>query len=520
LPWVKLILITVFIYQLAVSSLLGIETNSTLKRVLILYEEETTFGSDFPLVSALTELLGHFDLQSERIARLDWQPGLLRGYEYIIYVGTEKAELSVEMLEEMQNVSRILWFEDNIEQYAVLKHWPGFIYKDKQRQFVALEYKGIRMDFDRSLPVNVSAPGSKAEVLATIDNYSEKVPYAWRVDNLWYLGEFNYLIPQSAVLADLLHDFLAVDHPNNPQVLLRIEDVSPLTPPDQLARLVEALAEQNIPYAVGVIPTGNTSWGIITLEDVPQLVEVLRYVERTGGCILQCGYINETQNLSPNWVNQGMEVFAKAGIYPVALEAPDDIMSETAYWELAQHFSNLSGTIQMLDNRKSVTMTLPYIAHSTRMGMVVYPENLGYYNPGQLGSINRILDTAQQLTVLRDCAAGVFFHSYLPPSQLTELIKGLKGLRFEFIDLRTVPYWIETDPVSILSVTGHQQITARTPPIIKQGESGDGFLSSLLNFFSLSLMVIAFFFLLIVWNQIRNRYRLYEERQKETHAEL
>lgn len=509
--------------------------------VLILYEGETRYGDRFPIVDALEEYIGHFDMRAAKLQRSLWKPGELSGYKTVFYLGTEKAVLPRELLSEMEKVPCLVWGEQNIDQYAQLHKWAGFKNEGNRYQFEYLVYRNKRLPYYRSIPLCCTSPPTGANVPALADDLQQEVPYIWRMDNLWYLGRIDFNFPINLIFSDLLHDIFNIDHPHSQQVLLRIEDVSPLTPPVKLSAIIDVIAKQRVPYAVGVIPAIMVNSKLITLEDTPDLVKVLSQVEITGGSIIQHGYIHENE-YSPKddegfefWnarddtpiggdealftrmsIDNGLKIFADTGIYPVAFELPHYATSSKGYQELSKHFSILSGQVQMSDESHTIGLDIPYSYNSVRAGMFVYPENLGYFDPSQVDTLSRILVKAEQFTVVRDCVAGVFFHSYLSPEGLDSIITGLKKLGYDFFDLRYASYHVEGESLKITSQNGQRSIwaDAREIPDNNQLTGIRLIFKNWLATLAIAFTIIVVSLFLIIWTLQRNKKNLYEVEQK------
>lgn len=542
MTWVKSFLAVSAVLLLIIYPVSARADSPPPKRVLILYEMETDFGEDFPLVDAFNEYLGHFNLQAEKLQRSRWKPGDLSGYQIIFYLGNEKAELSPELLKEMDAAPELVWIENNIAQYARLKKWQDF--RDEGlRHFTSLLYKQQHIPIQINIPV-YSAYRSSARVLSSAEDMSGSVPYVWQSGNLWYIGRVNFSEPFIYVVADLLHEICGEDHPGGRQVLVRIEDVDPRTPPAKLAAVIDTVAELHVPYAVAVIPAAMVRGRILTLTDVPELVEVLRQVENTGGCIIQHGYThqNEYSPLTGEgfefWnakddkpmpgdegvfvsqrVNSGLNILAGAGLYPVAFEPPHYAMSEEGYRELSKHFDILLGHVQMSDKSYKISLSTPYIVRSARAGMLVYPESLGYFDSSQENSIEEILTKAEYLTVVRDSSTCIFFHYYFPPGELAKIIKGIKELGYQFIDLRYASYHVESESTKIISRNGKREIVTDISPDKTEITGMRLVFKKWLNSLTALLITVVISFLLIIWTVRRNKKRFYEVKENaKTHC--
>jgi hypothetical protein len=74
----------------------------------------------------------------------------------------------------------------------------------------------------------------------------------------------------------------------------------------------------------------------------------------------------------------------------------------------------------------------------------VIPENLGYYSEEEGLTIEQMLAEAKKMLVVRDAIAVGFFHPWMPPDKLEELIKGLKKMGFDFLDMRDLPNQVKS----------------------------------------------------------------------------
>ncbi|MFZ5642075.1 MAG: DUF2334 domain-containing protein [Bacillota bacterium] len=509
------------------------------EKALILYESETRPGMDFPVTVALAECLGHFGLHIDEISVNRWQPGLLSGYNIVFYIGINNSSLPEGLLAEMDKIPRLVWVEQNIEQYARFKGWSDFKSEGEQWQFASLLYNGRRLSYPADIPVYIAYPESGAIVYAYADNLDKPVPYIWQKENVWYIGRIDFYGSAFLILADVLHDICGEEHPASRKVHIRVEDVNPTTSPENMAALIDALSELGIPYSVGVIPAYVNKGKIITLNDVPELVEVLKRVEETGGSIIQHGYTHQNE-FSPltgegfefwnarddtpmpgneeefvsSRVNSGLEVLAQAGLYPVAFEAPHFAMSHRGYRALSRQYSMLAGQIQVSDISYNLSLLVPYIISSQRTGMMVFSGDLGYYDTEEVDPFGSILAAAESYTVVRDCQIGFYYHNYLPPGPLVEIVKGLRELGFQFDDYRNYDYRIDGQSVKIVNVKGNRQVITDIEPVSPENEKGLGLLRLFFNKWVSALSVLLVFivlsFVIIILTVRRNKKRLYE----------
>ncbi|WP_291351144.1 DUF2334 domain-containing protein [Desulfosporosinus sp.] len=502
-------------------------------KALVLYESKTRFGETFPLVNALSEYLGHFDIQVEEMDRSHWSTGCSKGYDYIFYLGHKSAKLPAELLLELSYVSVLFWFEQNIEQYANLKGWPDFKTLGLKNQFVSLHYRGRNLSISPSEELYCAYP-TDGNNLVMVDNLHEHVPFAWKKDNIVYISRLDFHNPLNLILASVLEEIIGRDQVEIREVLLRIEDIQPLTSPDTLSELINTLAVARVPYAIALTPTTISNGKVVTLAEYPNLLEVLKTVESNGGCFILKGYEATYENELEYWdanhdkpleevkesialskISQGIECLAELDLYPVAFEVPGSAISRDGYQILNQHFSTLSGRVQLNDTSASLTLDAPFTFRSKRSGMIVYPENLGYYDPRLLDPAGAILAKAYELSVVPDCSAGLYFHSYIESNNLVPIIEGLRLLDFQFADLRNKNYQVTTPKILIVGQNGHRYINSDIP-IISFDHSLRGLRLSLRNWFYVLTVLIVFIiasFIIILSRLRRNKTIIYEQRR-------
>ena len=502
-------------------------------KALVLYESKTEFGETYPLVIALDEYLGHFNIQVNELERSKWTPGSLDGYDYILYLGDRTANLPAKLLLEMSQAHVLFWFDQNIEQFSNLKKWPNFRNLGLKNEFVSLHYRGQDLPISPSEEFNCAYP-IDADDLVIADNLYERTPFAWKKDNVVYISKLDFQNPLNLILAGIMEETIGGNQVEGRHVLLRIEDIQPLTSPDTLAVLINALAVARVPFALAVTPTTIINGKSVTLVDYPNLLEVLHTVEANGGCIILKGYevtqeeeleywntnndrpLEESkENIALSKMGQGIDLLAGLNLYPVAFEVPGSSMSQNGYQTLAQHFTTLSGTVQLTDTSASLPLDVPFAFRSKRAGMLVYPENLGFYNPKLLDPAGAILNKARELTVVPVCTAGLYFHSYLQADNLLPIIKGLRQLNYQFVDMRATNYQVTTPNISIVSQDGYRHISTNIPAIWVD-QSLSGIKLSLRNWFyvlTVLLILIVSSFLFILSRLRRSKSNMYEQRR-------
>lgn len=487
------IILLAFLFSLCTFSPVQAAGEKKELRAYVLYDDEFRFGSGASLPVFLGEYLGHFDLDQRTLAVSDWKPGDLRDADIVFFIGLRNEPLPHGLLEEIARAKRVVWFERNIGQLAALLNWRDFSYEGARDGWTSVSSRFG----DRSVPgwmrFVATAPGLGAEVYRVIKNIDEQRAFSWRRDNVYYLACLDFFAPAvKASLVEILARAIPAEYARSysqpRKMLLRIEDVSPLTQAGTVSRIVDAIAGYGIPYAIGVISLGVAEDGRRTaLHERPDLVKVLQRAQAGGASIIMHGYSHENEfspktgegwefwNAKKDKPMENDEAFtreriekvflelARCGLYPVAFEPPHYAMSKKGYEVLSQYFNIYSGQPQISDETDSVSLSYPYIVKSPYLnGMIVVPENMGYFDSGE-SRAEDLLQKAGTIHEMDDSFACFFYHGYLPSAEpLREVIEGAQRQGYSFFDLRTMAVRAGSPQVEIVVSGG--QVSARIDP--------------------------------------------------------
>ncbi len=437
-------------------------------KVDVVYDAAFRYGDPQPVLVSLQEYLGHFDVDRKAVSVRDWRPGALRGADVVVVLGLRKTIFPQGLLREIAGAGKVLWIERNVEQLARRLGWADFRLRGGTNGWTSI----TSPSGDRSIPewlrCFVASPGGGAEVCDVVKRPSDQGAVSWRRGNVYYLGCLDFFeVPMTTVFVNLLSRVMpagsaqTLSRPR--KVLLRIEDVSPLTDVEAVRKVLAVPEKRGIPFAIGVIPLGvdkDGSWR--ALHENPKLVKVLQEAQADGASIIMHGYEHRNR-FSPTtgegwefWnvrddrpmkndavftslrIEKSFDELARCGLWPVAFEAPHYSMSHEGYRVLSRYFNILSGMVQTSDVSYRISMTMPYIVVSQYAnGMILLPENMGYYNGGD-SKVGDMLSNSRALLDVQDPFACFFYHGYLPPDHLPPLIAGVLRQGYTFFDIRTL----------------------------------------------------------------------------------
>ena len=323
------------------------------KNVLIVYDgpsgdQYSKLGLGYAIM--LENLLGHFDSKVTAVRVEDYTAKQIENYDATFYMGSYYGNLEVPLtsgptgnflLDVATTTKTVVWFKYNLWaltwnsaygfpakfgfNFSGLRGFdatpgptsPGFFdtVTYKNRPFVkyyAYDSVSNVANADPDIGVVTLAATSSTftpQNLVTISDSmtKETAPYVVNSGNFWYVADlpFSYIGPRDRylVLADMLHDMLGVNHAENHQALVRLEDVGALVNVKAMKTLTDYMyvTMKKMPFSIAVIPhykdpLGKYNSGIamdIPLSSATNLKQALAYAVPRGGEVVMHGFTHQ-----------------------------------------------------------------------------------------------------------------------------------------------------------------------------------------------------------------------------------
>lgn len=314
------------------------------KRTLVLYDDSAKASEVYGIIAAnLATRFGTATLQKVS----DYHPGQIMDFDALIYQGYDYDQTIPEALitDIRSGYGKVLWAGANIEQvggeeqtdeaitFASTYGWsPEVTMRNALNNITAISYHGQRLERSAT-SVTVHVPEvinpqavevlgfaecdsevHPSEIIPTgrpgtcLTELGEKYPWAVRSNNLTYVGDLSLAWQDTATpalaFADLYYDLLAPDTAPTRHAAVRLEDVNPLSDPDDLFRVTDFLSERNIPFQVAVFPFDvrrvegtEDRYAGFGLTDKPKVVEALKYMQEHGGTLIHHGTTHQYGDL-------------------------------------------------------------------------------------------------------------------------------------------------------------------------------------------------------------------------------
>ena len=237
-----------------------------------------------------------------------------------------------------------------------------------------------------------------------------------------------------------------------PLAMLRLEDVSALTPPSRLESIVRYMAEKHVPYGIGMVPDLRVQGKSIgPLRDHRELLKTLRWAAGHGATVILHGlhhccssedaegyeFWDHARNAalahdSIDWMRsqiaEGIADESALGLRPQMWETPHYSASPADYQAVAQFF----GAAWEL---RDPLGWLPWALKRDQYGVMLLPENLGYVSVDGTMTVEDQLARAREILVCRSCMAAGFLHpSTVSMDDVRKYVTGLSGLGYAFVD--------------------------------------------------------------------------------------
>ncbi|HTO95289.1 MAG TPA: polysaccharide deacetylase family protein, partial [Bacteroidota bacterium] len=471
--------------------------------VLIVVEGGTSMSS--PAIARgreLATLLGHFNATARVLGVNEYVPRTFGRYDLVFFIGFDAVYSPPARFcdDVLASATPVIWMDTGFREFSArpeVRKKYGFTVSHIDSLSVFDEVRAGDRTFTKGEPnINMIEIADRRKVTVTATALSSarhwEVPYIVRSGNLMYIADCPFASATETdrylLFADMLHDLLRQPHEAQHTALIRIEDVNPLEDPTRLRAIADILAGRNIPFLVGVIPFYvSRSEGVnVSLSDRPDLVDALKYMVANGGTIVMHGVTHqyrgttavdyefwdettnrpireETVESIQRKLDTGIQEFMKNGLYPLLWETPHYAASRKLYETVSRYFSTAMEQRLAIEDADA-GQYFPYMINRDLYGQRLIPENLGYVpldpDPAVAeAAVKRIIASANVNLAVRDGFASHFFHAFVDPALLEQIVDGVQALGYTYKDVKEIPAWVKLKDRIILCGSQDYTIT-------------------------------------------------------------
>lgn len=494
---------------------------------------------------------------------------------HVFYYGEDKRQIKTETVSLLNAFTgTLVSIGENREQISSLDHFEdrgeikiNGINKVKGNAINQLDYQVLIKQLKPTHDMTILLHGYKAD---------HHFPLLVKQDNNYVFLTKKLDEDLTYYFADILHDIIPNEHIDERLAYIRLEDIHPMSDPGNLLAVGEYLNERQIPYLIAVIPvyiepeTGEK----IRFSSNPEIVEVLRYLQDTGGTVIAHGYthqyrdseagegfefwdvendqfiyrsdptkkiekiktqdefvnldayqtyISKFKKQEADYINTRLvsliHELTVHGLYPLGFESPDYAMSQQGYDITSHYFSNVFGQLQLGGKHWETIGVTPYLSSASFLQeMVLYPETIGYVDSSLKYPYEHINRSIEKALLVRDSVIGGFYHPYLGVEALPEFIAAYESIpnlrwldfKMESNDVITEEVYIQTDGTGNIEVTNHLNTIDN---FMRHNElTGLEKILWVITVFVLLFIILFFAFTIYLRSQLKMR--LFKERRK------
>ncbi|MGB3365861.1 MAG: DUF2334 domain-containing protein [Acidaminobacteraceae bacterium] len=412
------------------------------KNILVLYEERSFYGDSRDTVSAMEDLLGNYQSNVEETKISDLKNYDFNEFDYVFVIALDREINDEKFYEGLLNFSgKIIWFGNSIDTLIELGNYP-LEYKGEVYDLLSVRYRKSTTGDEKKFSIGtkrafyrIDSLSSENDIYSWLSDGTEEFPFIISSENLIYVSRVDINEPLFYIFSDFLNQLFYKKNNVQNQFLISIEDVHVFSDYDNLRNLADRLYSSNVPFTIGLIPYIQQEGAdyITYFTEVSEFVEVLKYMQDKGGSIILHTYVHEmsedgleisTLEKNPlsdldNYFDQAIGDCIDNGLIPIGYESPHSFLSEADYKKLKGIFSNAYGQIAITDGNYII---FPFEIYDTKNFNVFYPFNLGYITPLEKDSFRLIEERFDRIKLVDGYFAGVYFHNYLEPEYIDQLI--------------------------------------------------------------------------------------------------
>ncbi len=457
--------------------------------VLVLYDGPDIESNPGRLdANYLANLLGHFTAHRS-VRSLDaYTPGELKAFDVVFtIVYQKKYRVPQNFLNDVATGGKpFCWLGNQVGQLnrvgMLERHglrFDRFFENSPARNVIYKSRTLVKGDPDINLLKIVDS--AKVNVLANATGANGwTAPYILRDRDFWIVTDspFSYSSENDRYLAfaDVLHDILGVNHPEGHSALLRLEDLNPMSDPEQLNAMLRVIRSNRIPFSFGMVPfyVNPAQHLFEPMGERPLVVQALKDMVDAGGSPVLHGDTHQYRGVTTDdyefWDNiadravkrdsdpyvvrkleDALKECVLTELYPVTWETPHYAASALDY-HVFKRFFGTTYERRLTSNRLGSDQFFPYPVIDMT-GQFVIPESLGYVqieNP----RVEPLLANAEAALVVRDGYASFFFHPFLKPQLLNTLINGIENMGYKFVSLAEFPNRVQHKGYLTTNVNG------------------------------------------------------------------
>ncbi|WP_153723512.1 DUF2334 domain-containing protein [Sporosarcina cascadiensis] len=472
----------------------------------------------------LDALLSAVVKEVDLYAASEVQPGDLRKYEVILFVGAEEGRVPEIVQEEIAGFSgELLAFGHNAEQLSPFAEWK-FIGEEIIRTVGGEPLEQAK------LATQVISPAGSI-VLAEGLSLDKQLPYISKKGSVTYVATSFFGPIETLVLSRSLFTMLDMKTPGTHPAFIGLEGISPISDAVLVLETGMYLADREIPFFMVVSPF----YADTDISSNKELVHVLQELQKNGGTVVvetsftgglpplkeQTFYSsdaeyesdrNERQDTETAGIHaelsRSIEALTDLGLYPIAAKEPKVQMSSTEYQALSSSFTSLFG--------ESVHTPAFISKPNLLAGMAHYPNTLGHVDSALPDPLQEVRTSLSRLRTIPGSVISGMYDPSEGAENLTKLVQLMESVpNMEWLQYKQTEQTVQTERVTIFQTADDLvvQSTMTKTRLLYERVIGNPFNTFLWIIAGVVIGFLIAFLLYVVSLRFKLKKRLFKERE-------
>lgn len=497
------------------------------KEVLILYEGRNYLNDKRDSVSAIEDLLGHYNskVYSEKLSKTKSYD--FSKYDIIFVLALDKDIDYKNMIEALKNCNKkIIWIGNGIEKFLKNTNYP-LVFKGEVFDMVSVSYRKQGTGDMKTFNVEENRSFYKIESLSDSNNiYSvltdglNDIPFILESQNLTYISRLDMNEPLFYIFADYLNQILYRKLYDSDKVLISIEDVHIFSDYEELKKKADILYQNKVKFTIGLIPyvRQGESKHIASFTDSSKFIDTLKYMQDKGGSIIIHTYVHKLNNDNitiseknknldnlETYFSQAVSDCMEEGLMPIGYEASHANLTENEKKRLKTMFSTAYGQL-FIDEGNYIVY--PFELYHTKNFNKFFPINLGYVDKNIENEFGMIESWLDKISLVDGYYGGIYFHSSTESLYVQELINILRSRGITLADPLEEDYFINTKYYQINQI--EQKVTITQNELSKSDRIQnmyDELFMAITTILAITVTLFAYILRKSIYNQKKNMFK-------------
>ena len=418
------------------------ETQIEGKRILVVYDRLSSFGTQKNETLRILQLMKHFKVVLKAVSVNQYNKGDVESCDAVFYIGIEAGPGNPALLQDLKGYEGLLCIIGRgLEQATETTAVKGIEAAGFDNRAVAFEYRGQSYDAQDDNVFTRAEVDFNTTIHSTYFNGSSEYPYILHQNRFWYVASVSGEGIGYYILADLLHEILGEGPTPVRKVYLAAGGINAMTDLKWMRAFGEAMDREGVPFSLEIIPALGDATGAERnqLTANRELTNEIKALQEKGAAII-------TTELA------GLRDLLQNDIYPIAFSARQlGIKNEYSEKERVYFSTILYKSPREVEDANPAPY--PYSLYQ-----LPYAETLISLEDFTAAKLNAgylpLHNLLEMLRVVRDAEVGIFFEAGTDLDEVNALIEMLRRENFEIANIRLRKNQAVIGEVRILTENG------------------------------------------------------------------